>query len=85
MEHLVVDSDLENADWSKQAWDLPPYKSKEFNEVVTDLEAFKKQPVYTNAVKNGLIVNDEWAGPTTDAPKSKGRKRHVHIHLERKQ
>jgi hypothetical protein len=89
MKHLVVDSDLENADWTKQSWDLPPYKSEEFNEVVPDLAGFKKTPVYAAAVKKGLIVNDQWVGKTQDqgrpAPGSKSKRRHLHIHLEKKQ
>lgn len=59
---VFVDT-LENADWTKQTWDLPPYKSKEFFEVVKDLRAFKKLPVYAHAVRKGLIVNDRWVGP----------------------
>jgi hypothetical protein len=62
MRTVGVDEDLHNSDWTKQSWDLPPYKSKEFMEQVHDLEAFKITPVYLHAVKAGLIVNDNWAG-----------------------
>lgn len=54
------DADIESADWTKQSWDLPPYKSPEFLIVVPDLEAFRKLPVYKHAVQNGLIMDDEW-------------------------
>lgn len=54
------DDILENADWPKQTWDLPPYKSPEFNVIVIDLENFRRLPVYRHAVANGLIVNDTW-------------------------
>ena len=57
------DADLENADWTKQSWDLPPYKSAEFNALGFDLVAFRKLPVYKNAVAAGLIKNDEWVVP----------------------
>lgn len=59
----VVDLDVDpkNADWTKQSWDLPPYKSREFMELYPDLEAFRKLPVYQFAVKQGKILNDEWA------------------------
>lgn len=85
MDHLVVDSDLEGADWTKQSWDLPPYKSKEFDELVPDLDAFKKRPVYAQAVKAGLIRNDEWVGPQ-EPGKARGkdqkkRSKHIHLHL----
>jgi hypothetical protein len=56
-----VDADLDNADWLKTTWDLPPYKSPEFMRVVHDLDAFRKLPVYRHAVRAGLIVNDQWA------------------------
>ncbi len=55
-----LDNNLENADWTKQSWDLPPYKSYEFFKAVTDLEAFRKLPVYKHAVEAGLIHDDEW-------------------------
>ena len=54
------DADINSADWTKQSWDLPPYKSREFMENFPDLEAFRKMPVYRYAVKNGLINDDEW-------------------------
>ena len=60
------DADPENADWTKQSWDLPPYRSREFFAQMgetLDLAQFRTYPVYLNAVKNGWIVNDEWRGP----------------------
>lgn len=59
---LYPDDDLINADWVKQAWDLPPYKSEEFNQLGYDLEKFRKLPVYQHAVDAGLIKHDEWVG-----------------------
>lgn len=55
-----IDADLTNADWTKQSWDLPSYKSDEFLLMFPDLAAFRKLPVYRFAVKNGLIKDDEW-------------------------
>jgi len=57
---FCLDEDIENADWTKQSWDLPPYKSEEFNKVVKDLGEFRKLPIYRNAVEKGLIEDDEW-------------------------
>ena len=59
---LNIDDDLRNADWTKQTWDLPPYKSEAFNKLFPDLAHFKTLPVYQFAVRNGVIVNDEWTG-----------------------
>ncbi len=61
-----IDANINNADWTKRTWDLPPYKSEEFLGFLkfTDmtLEQFKILPVYRHAIKNGLIVDDEWHG-----------------------
>lgn len=57
---ISIDAELENADWTKQSWDLPPYKSPEFMLHHPDLEAFRKTPVYNHAVAAGLIMDDEW-------------------------
>jgi hypothetical protein len=59
-----IDADLDNADWTKRTWDLPPYKSPAFMSVVTDLDTFRHLPVYKAAVEKGWIVNDEWVGPS---------------------
>lgn len=64
--NICIDADPYNADWTKQSWDLPPYKSSEFMELIKDekgLEDFKKLPVYHFAVRQGIIVDDEWVGP----------------------
>lgn len=68
---LDIDADLDHADWTKTAWDLPPYKSPEFMDlpVAADLDHFRTLPVYRHAVDSGLIVDDEWVGPN-DASKS---------------
>jgi uncharacterized coiled-coil DUF342 family protein len=61
---IPLDKELHNADWTKQSWDLPPYKSEEFMEYLKStgkkLSDFKKLPVYKQAVKKGLIVKDKW-------------------------
>lgn len=82
------DADLINADWTKQSWDLPPYGSPEFLELVPDLEAFKKTPTYKHAVEKGLIHDDEWVGhhvkPDASPTKTKDRRRRViHIHVRK--
>jgi len=63
---LYPDNNPNNADWTKQQWNLPPYKSPEFNSGLVasglTLDQFKKLPVYLSAVKRGLIVDDEWKG-----------------------
>lgn len=68
---INIDADIENADWLKKTWDLPPYKSPEFNAIVKDLEKFKRLPVYKWAVKKGLIKNDKWVGPKPDVSRAK--------------
>lgn len=80
---IELDADPENADWTKASWDLPPYGSKEFYEVMGpdyDDDHFKTTPVYLNAVTKGLIHDDEWVGdyvtdalPQAPKPKSKGK------------
>lgn len=56
---LNIDAILENADWSKQTWDLPKYKTKAFYDWLKfsgmTLTQFKKLPVYKWAVKAGKI------------------------------
>jgi hypothetical protein len=61
-----LDGDLESADWTKQAWDLPPYKSAQFLEINPDLGAFRRTPVYAQAVEAGLILDDEWVGDSVE-------------------
>ena len=57
---MNIDSEPMNQDWTKQSWDLPPYKSEEFLRLFSDLKAFRKLPAYKMAVKRGLIEEDEW-------------------------
>lgn len=57
------DNTIEGADWTKNRWDLPPYKSVEFLIVIggeSHLAAFRELPVYKAACANGLINDDEW-------------------------
>lgn len=89
---IEIDADPANADWTKTTWDLPPYDSKEFFEVMGsdfDPEAFKQTPVYQAAVVSGLILDDEWIGDLKEAEPAdpdpepapiKTRARSVHIH-----
>lgn len=67
MKTINLDHSVAAADWIKGGWDLPPYKSPEFFCLVplAELEEFRKLPVYTNAVKTGLIYDDEWVGDYT--------------------
>ena len=64
---LDVDALVHNADWIKK-WDpdFPPYKSKQFMEFLEtngiSLKKFRKSPLYKNAVRQGLIVDDRWVG-----------------------
>lgn len=63
LETVSIDGDLGDADWTKQTWDLPPYKSPEFMAQIggpSQLDAFRKLPVYQAAVDAGLIMDDEW-------------------------
>lgn len=89
---IEIDADPGNADWTKTTWDLPPYDSKEFFELMGtdfDPEAFKQSAVYKAAVANGLILDDEWIGdleeavpadPDPEPAPIKTRARSVHIH-----
>jgi len=47
---INLDEKLENADWLKRTWDLPPINSKEFDEYLKKsgrtLEDIKHLPVY---------------------------------------
>jgi len=61
-----IDANPENADWTKQSWDLPPYKSSEFMALIKhsgmSLEQFCKLPVYKQAVLKGIIEDGRWVG-----------------------
>lgn len=59
---IDLDNSPANADWTKQSWDLPPYKSNAFFSVVPadQLPGFRNSAAYNNAVKAGLIMDDEW-------------------------
>ena len=68
MFEMHLDDDIENADWPKRSWDLPPYKSEEFIAGLSmSLEQFRTLPVYRHAVAAGLIKDDEWVGPAERA------------------
>jgi hypothetical protein len=57
------DADIENADWTKNSWDFPPYKSAEFFDAIGGMEAldaFRTTPAYKAAAERGLIHDDEW-------------------------
>ena len=85
---INLDANTEEADWTKQAWDLPPYLSKEFFDAMGpdfDLDHFKTLPVYLHAVDAGLIHDDEWVGDCCSVaepakPKPKGKTIHIHHH-----
>ncbi len=71
---LQLDADVMNADWTKRHWDLPPYKSDDFNALVPDLDHFRTLPVYKHAVRQGKIVDDEWAGDSDSVSSYRKRK-----------
>ena len=54
-----IDANLNDADWTKQSWDLPEYGSKEFDNFLKEsgmtLDHFKQLPVYKWAVERGEI------------------------------
>ena len=56
---INIDLQIEDADWTKGTWDLPPFGSDEFNDFLRatgkTLEDFKKLPVYKWAVERGEI------------------------------
>lgn len=71
MEVWSIDEDIENADWLKSAWDLPPYMSPEFCSLFSsmeELEQFKTTVTYKKAVENGLIHDDEWVDDCCQQP-----------------
>lgn len=90
----IVMDDAANADWSKQSWDFPPYKSADFLALIggiDKLDEFRKRPAYKMAVERGLILDDEWMGPpegyagtatrTEDAPRlPRGVRVTIHRH-----
>ena len=61
---IDLDGTVEDADWPKRTWDLPPYRSVEFFRVIPfeRLDHFRTTPVYRHAVESGLIHEDEWVG-----------------------
>lgn len=82
---IVVD-DAQNADWTKQSWDYPPYKSADFLASIGGLEglpAFRKMPAYRAAVQAGLIHDDEWVGAPQPDPRPKTRDRLPRVIIHR--
>ena len=59
---VILDNNTDNANWTKQSWDLPPYKSHEFFQLVPyeQLADFRGTEVYKHAVAQGRIYDDEW-------------------------
>ena len=59
---VSMDDDLNSADWTKTTWDLPPYKSADFFQVIpfSMLDDFRTWPVYKAAEAACLICDDEW-------------------------
>lgn len=87
------DADLENADWTKQSWDFPPYGSPAFLNLIGGPDAlpkFRKSSAYLGAVDAGLIHDDEWVAdwvqpvtPPHNEP-TPGTRRNVHVHIHRR-
>lgn len=94
MKTISVDDDIENADWTKQSWDLPPYLSADFFSAIggySQLEHFRTTQTYKHAVARGLILDDEWVGDavqeSSDTDNGSGdaqpKAKHVHIHINK--
>jgi hypothetical protein len=64
LEVIDLDGSVEDADWIKQRWDLPPYKSADFLAAIPPekLDWFRSTVTYKAAVEKGLIHDDEWVG-----------------------
>jgi|GEM_PF-870098 hypothetical protein len=63
MDDLInLDEKLENADWLKSTWDLPPIGSDEFKEYLKQtnqtMEDMKHLPVYKNLQRKN--ARDAW-------------------------
>lgn len=76
------DADVQNAEWTKATWDLPPYKSAEFMAAIPDLPAFRKTAAYKAAEEQGLILDDEWLAEWVSVKKPGRDRRSIHIHLD---
>lgn len=66
----LIDLQNSSSDWLKNRWTWPEYKSKEFYkrleaEGVT-LREFQTWQTYISAVRDGLIIDDEWTGIRVD-------------------
>ena len=84
---LMLDVQIDNADWTKMTWDLPPYLSPEFNALVPHdkLDDFKKLPVYLNALASGEIVDNISGGKSfTKGGEGSGVRGHTTPHAELK-
>lgn len=88
-EPIEIDADMENADWTKTSWDLPPYKSKEFFQLMgddVDLDWFRTTQTYKAAVEALLIHDDEWVGDYVEDPEPLAtpiKRRGIHIHYHK--
>ena len=60
-EPVNLDANLEDADWTKQTWDLPTIGSEEFRKYLEStgqtLEDFKHLPVYKNLMAKLFVDN----------------------------
>lgn len=85
MKPIELDADIESADWTKTAWDLPAYNSPDFFAVMGpgyDAEVFKQSETYKNAVANGLILDDEWVADFVEPVRVKTRDVIIHHHKD---
>ncbi len=61
-----IDYYEENADWLHMGWTLPPYRTPKFFAALGDmgltLAEFQEYQMYLEAVRSGLIVDEEWTG-----------------------
>lgn len=74
---LSPDASLEDADWTKTTWDLPPLNSPEFEELGVDKEKFMRTPAYLLAEEQGLVHDGEWVADWVTATKPAGAVRLV--------
>lgn len=66
----LIDFPNNSADWLKDQWTWPEYKSKAFYDRLetagVKLREFQTWQIYIGAVRDGLIIDDEWSGIRAD-------------------
>lgn len=66
----LLDNSEMNSDWPRAKWTWPKYKSKAFYDKLEKegltIKRFQGLQMYIQAVRNGLIIDDEWTGIQQD-------------------